>query len=174
MLQGAPEDAVRRACSSGDPFPGTAGFAGVVDATSCEELAGNPNTERRLVRDVLGRYPLFIDADSDEWALSPSDLERPRSFPAGHARPVGDDGDATGESERVWTLPDPDPYDDERTAVANLRTSIRHAAGAAVGGRDAGDADTGGRDEANVIVWFEGLPEDEQDRVEGARAEVVS
>jgi len=34
--------------------------------------------------------------------------------------------------------------------------------------------DAGGRDEANVIVWFEELPEDEQDRVEGARAEVVS
>jgi asparagine synthase (glutamine-hydrolysing) len=164
MLQGAPEDAVRRARSSGDPFPGTAGFAGVVDATSCEELAGNPDTERRLVRDVLGRYPLFIDADSDEWALSPSDLERPRSFPAGHARPVGDDGDATGESERVWTLPAPDPYDDERAAVADLRTAIRHAAGATVGGRDAGDADTGGRDEAtdvddneaNVAVAFSG------------------
>ena len=34
--------------------------------------------------------------------------------------------------------------------------------------------DVGGRDEANVIVWFEELPDDKQDRVEGAWAEVVS
>lgn len=34
--------------------------------------------------------------------------------------------------------------------------------------------DVGGRDEANVIVWFDALPADEHKRVDGARAEVVS
>lgn len=34
--------------------------------------------------------------------------------------------------------------------------------------------DVGGRDKANVIVWFEDLSESDRGRVEGARAEVVS
>lgn len=34
--------------------------------------------------------------------------------------------------------------------------------------------DVGGRDEANVVVWFDGLSDADRDRVQGARASVVS
>ena len=51
-LRGADAATVRDAVESGDPLPGTAGFAGEVDD--------------RLVRDALGREPLYLDAASDE------------------------------------------------------------------------------------------------------------
>ncbi|MFB6123849.1 MAG: asparagine synthase C-terminal domain-containing protein [Haloferacaceae archaeon] len=101
-------DTVRRALAAGDPLPGTAGFAGELDG--------------RLVRDVLGRRPLFSDADDPtEWSVDPTDLASPRRVPAGTVRTA--DGD-----ERVWTLPDPDPRDDEAalTAVRDaVTTSVR-------------------------------------------------
>ncbi|QZX99627.1 asparagine synthase C-terminal domain-containing protein [Halobaculum rubrum] len=79
---------VRAALAAGDPVPGTDGFAGILDGT--------------LVRDVLGRRPLFVDRDDpDRWSHSPTDLERPRSLPAGSVL------DADGE-RGVWSLPDPE------------------------------------------------------------------
>ncbi|WP_348610732.1 asparagine synthase C-terminal domain-containing protein [Halobaculum rarum] len=80
---------VRAAIAAGDPLPGTGGFAGILDGT--------------LVRDVLGRRPLFIDRDDpDNWSRTPTDLNRPRSLPAGYVL------DADGE-RCVWSLPDPEP-----------------------------------------------------------------
>jgi asparagine synthase (glutamine-hydrolysing) len=91
---GASPDLIRDAIDRGDPLPGTRGFAGCVDET--------------LVRDVLGRYPLYYDAN-DGWSFDPTELENPRPVPAGHV--VGN------ESNPVWSLPDPSPGTTDASAV---------------------------------------------------------
>ncbi|WP_323192358.1 asparagine synthase-related protein [Halostella sp. PRR32] len=136
ILQGASPETIRRAIDETDPFPGTRGFAGTVDGT--------------LVRDVLGRYPLFVDGD--EWAAAPSELDDPTTFPAGHSRPADD---AAVPARRVWSLPDPDPVDDERVAVRNLRDAIGSSL-AAVDGTNAAVAFSGGVDSAVVASEIDG------------------
>jgi len=102
-LDGAGPGAVRAAIESRDPLSGADGFAGEVDG--------------RLVRDVLGRYPLFSEAeDPTTWSFDNTDLDDPVSVPAGHVR---DDGDT-----KLWTLPDPDPCDDDGRAVAAVREAV--------------------------------------------------
>jgi asparagine synthase (glutamine-hydrolysing) len=87
-LTGTTTDVAERAIETGDPLPGTGGFAGAVDD--------------RLVRDVLGRYPLFFDPDDPTtWSHDPGDLARAQRLPAGS---VHEDGETT----QVWTLPEPD------------------------------------------------------------------
>jgi len=145
-LQGATPETVRRALDDADPFPGTRGFAGEVDGT--------------LVRDALGRYPLFVDGD--EWSLSPGDLTDPVPFPAGHARPA-DDPDA--DPDRIWTLPDPAPATDERAAVRSVRDALAaslddaNEAGGESAAGDADDPDAADRDDADdttTAVAFSG------------------
>jgi asparagine synthase (glutamine-hydrolysing) len=103
-VAGADPTLVRDALVRGDPLPGTGGFAGVLDG--------------RLVRDVLGRRPLFSEADEPAtWSHDPADLADPERVPAGHVRTAGGD-------ERVWSLPDPEPVADERDAVARLRAAL--------------------------------------------------
>jgi len=104
MIDGADPATVRAARESGDPFPGTRGFAGELDGA--------------LVRDVLGRRPCFSEtADATTWAFDPTDLDAPDPVPAGHARTPGGD-------ERIWTLPDPPAATDEDRAVADVRDAI--------------------------------------------------
>ena len=136
-LQGATPETVRRALADADPLPGTRGFAGAVDGT--------------LVRDVLGRYPLFVDGD--EWARSPAELSDPVSFPAGHARPADDPG---AEPERVWTLPTPALVTDERDAVRDLGDAL---AASLADANDAGDADRddAGRHETTAVAFSGGV-----------------
>ncbi len=145
MLQGGPPDAVRHALDD-DPLPGTAGFAGAlrVDRDAADET---------LVRDVLGRYPLFVDEESGEWAASPTDLVNPCSFPAGHVRRPGD-----AEPERVWTLPDPEPFEDERTAVTELRRAVRDSIDAAASAASGvASPEVRGADvDADIAVAFSG------------------
>jgi asparagine synthase (glutamine-hydrolysing) len=106
-LQSAAPDRVRRALADGDPLPGTAGFAGSVDG--------------RIVRDVLGRQPVFTEADDPStWSFDPAALSDPSPVPAGHAR--GPDGD-----ERIWSLPEPQSASDERAAVRAVRSAVREA-----------------------------------------------
>ena len=104
-MRGAPVDLVRAAIENGNPFPGTYGFAG--------ELP-----DGRVVRDVLGRQPLFFDPAAGVTAYSPDELATPGSFPAGHVWTPGD------EPERVFTLPDPGPAGDEEVALDALRGAI--------------------------------------------------
>ncbi len=105
MMQGATADLVRRAIEENDPLPGTRGFAGELDGT--------------LVRDVLGRYPLFSEADDPTmWSHDPRDLGAPTPVPAGFARTS--DGD-----NRLWELPDPPAFEDESEAIAAVRDAVR-------------------------------------------------
>lgn len=103
-VAGADPAAVRRALRTEAPLSGIDGFAGALDG--------------RLVRDVLGRYPLFSEADRPTiWSFDPTDLTAPDPVPAGHVR------DAHGD-ERAWALPAPDPFTDDGRAVSAVRESV--------------------------------------------------
>ena len=105
-IDGADPATVRAALGSEDPLPGTFGFAGVLDG--------------QLVRDVLGRRPLFVDGDA--WAFDPTALANPASVPPGTVRPF--DSDDPDADERRWGLPrvDPEPNDDR--ALATVREAV--------------------------------------------------
>jgi asparagine synthase (glutamine-hydrolysing) len=106
-VTGADPAVVRAALADGDPLPGTGGFAGELDG--------------KLVRDVLGRYPLFTEADDPTtWGHDPTDLAQPDRVPAGHVR------NASG-TERVWSLPTVEPETDHERAVDELRTRLDRA-----------------------------------------------
>lgn len=103
-MQGADPAVVRQALESGNALPGTTGFAGELDGV--------------LVRDVLGRFPLFSEADAPtKSSIDPTDLEDPNPVPAGHRR------DHTGD-ERVWSLPRPDPFPTLHQAVSSVRSAL--------------------------------------------------
>ncbi|WP_394742641.1 asparagine synthase-related protein [Natronococcus roseus] len=109
-LRGTDPDTVREALETGESLPGTFGFAGEVDG--------------RLVRDVLGRFPLFVergaDRAADAWAFEPDVLEDPALFPAGSVA-------APGEAPSgVWSLPEPTP-DEPETALEDLDRALRTA-----------------------------------------------
>jgi len=107
-MRGAPADIVRDALDSGDPLPGTTGFAGELDGALC--------------RDVLGREPLFVEGDASDgplptWSHDPTELAAPRLFPSGHVL-------GTGQLREAWTLPDPEPFADRETAVERVREAV--------------------------------------------------
>ena len=103
-MQGASPSTVRRAIDERDPFPGGYGFAGEIDGT--------------LVRDVLGRYPLFSEPDDPTaWSADPTELRDPLAVPAGCRRT------ATGD-ERLWTVPEPEPCEDDERVIEKLRSAV--------------------------------------------------
>ncbi len=140
-MRGASARRVRAAYRAGDPLPGGRGFAGDLPGVG-------------LVRDVLGRAPLFYDAGSEAWSRDPRDLSDPTALPAGTVR-------RDGSTTRVWSLPDPAPAEPDAALAA-----VRRALGAALS--DAGAdavALSGGVDSALVaraldrpcyVVGFEG------------------
>ncbi|WP_267164179.1 asparagine synthase C-terminal domain-containing protein [Halovenus salina] len=102
-LTGTTASVVERAIDSREALPGTAGFAGAI--------------EGRLVRDVLGRYPLFFDPKNPAaWSHDPETLVRAERLPAGA---VHEDG----ETRQVWTLSEP-PAVSEEEGVEGLRDAI--------------------------------------------------
>ncbi|OVE86278.1 asparagine synthase C-terminal domain-containing protein [Natronolimnobius baerhuensis] len=141
-LRGASEEIVRDALERVDPLPGTAGFAGELDG--------------QLVRDVLGREPLFLErAEPTEprWAFEPATLEEPIAVPAGTAL-EGTDATASADTptvDRHWTLPTPEPVSDQATALEDLDDAIQTAHSAATAAeRDIAVAFSGGVDSALV------------------------
>jgi asparagine synthase (glutamine-hydrolysing) len=120
-MRGADPALVRRALADREPLPGTTGFAGRLDD--------------RLVRDVLGREPLYVDRASGDWGPDLTGMVDPVAVPAGQAIPAPAHGgdSATGEASRVWTLPDPDPDPvGGRAAVETVHRALGSALGAAV------------------------------------------
>lgn len=109
MIDGTDSDIVRQALAEEDPFPGTGGFAGELDDA--------------LVRDVLGRYPVFYErgasdpTETDSWSFDPTDLTDPVAVPAGHRV------DASG-SDPVFSVPDLPPESSPEDAVAAVRQSV--------------------------------------------------
>lgn len=136
-LRGSDPETVRDAIETGESLPGTFGFAGEVDG--------------RLVRDALGRVPLFVDRGADEsteptWAFEPDALENPVHFPAGSV------SQSNGtEPERVWPLPEPTPESDPDAALEALDRAIRTATDQVrADDRDVAVAFSGGVDSALV------------------------
>jgi asparagine synthase (glutamine-hydrolysing) len=141
-LDGAGSETVRHAIETGDPLPGTAGFAGELDGL--------------LVRDVLGRRPLFVDGGS--WAFDPTTLSDPRSVPAGTVRrfDADDAPNVDGENnsditDLRWTLPTVDPERDDDRALAAVREAVLDRT------RDvAADSPGHGPTDGSVAVAFSG------------------
>ena len=134
VIDGASPEAVRNAIASGRGLSGADGFAGELDG--------------RLVRDVLGRYPLFSErGDPITWSFDPTDLAAPRRVPAGHVR------DESGDTE-LWTLPDPEPGDDPEAAVAAVREAVVGSVDAVAGAPAVGFS--GGLDSSMLAARLEG------------------
>jgi len=140
VIRGADPTTVRRALDESDPLPGTVGFAGHLDG--------------RLVRDVLGRQPLF--GAPGDWGFSPDDVAdaEPTPVPAGHVRERRD-----GElvDRRVWSLPDLPVEPDDATACDAVERAV-HDAVTAVDERDLAVAFSGGVDSALVAAGVPDAP----------------
>ncbi|WP_435094410.1 asparagine synthase C-terminal domain-containing protein [Halorubrum sp. N11] len=146
-LRGAPPDRVRDALSDADSLSGGRGFAGL--------LHDPPNREGPvLVRDVLGRQPLFVEkravdpasgvapTDPGAWSFDRTDLGEPEPAPAGTVT-------SRAGTERVWSLPAEEAVDPERGQGA-----VDRALDAALGDIDAGcDA---GADGDDLAIAFSG------------------
>ncbi|WP_394338836.1 asparagine synthase C-terminal domain-containing protein [Halorussus litoreus] len=170
-MRGVPVELVERAVAEGNPLPGaradlrpderTAGSLAPADAGASEPavrgFAGRL-PDGRLVRDVLGRQPIFVErgesATADaSWSFSPHDLAAPESLPAGHVLAVGDSaGDSN--SEQLLSLPDPDQFERDDEAVQRVRDSLR-ASLDAVGVDGLAVAFSGGVDSAVVASAFD-------------------
>ncbi len=144
-LRGASAGPVADAIRDRDPLPGTGGFAGVLAAESIAtgSLGVDPpvaaEAEGRnadadppvLVRDVLGREPLFVERDATDaprpaaWSFDPTDLRDPTAVPAGSVASATRSGSTQpADSARYWSLPTPDPNDPE-TAQAAVDDAVR-------------------------------------------------
>ena len=140
VIHGASSAVVAGALRDRDPLPGTRGFAGV--------LAEPPGRRGPvLVRDVLGRQPLFVDRGADRpvgsgaWGFDPTGLADPVSVPAGS---VVSNERSVAEAERVWSLPTTDPADPP-AAQAAVDDAVTGAL-----------ADLGADDEGRLAVAFSG------------------
>ena len=143
-LRGADAETVRRALDADDPLAGTAGFAGFV-SRGASHLA----LDDFLVRDVLGRQPIF--GTPDDWGFAPDGVAGdPTPVPAGHVR------EPDGTDRRVWSLPDPPVASDHAAAV----DAVRRAVDDALAGLDDGlaVAFSGGVDSALVAAGAPDAP----------------
>ncbi|SEH10901.1 asparagine synthase (glutamine-hydrolysing) [Natronorubrum sediminis] len=173
-FRGATRETVRAALSSDDALPGTTGFAGELDGI--------------VVRDVLGREPLYVESasartnsmptaepsaeTSTKWAFEPTALENPTLLPAGSTLAL-DDPDAT--PEQYFDLPEPTPESNHSRALTRLETAIETAADAVdTDDRDIAVAFSGGVDSALVAavldapLYVVGFPDSHD--VEAARS----
>jgi len=103
-LRGSPPDAVRTAIETRDPLPGGQGFGGVVDDL--------------LVRDVLGRQPVFVETASAVAAGSTesSHADASSTEPSGTEQQDGPNADPTHDRRR-WAF-DPHELTDPRLLPA--------------------------------------------------------
>ena len=148
-VHGGPVDGVTRAASSRNALPGRRrsprrGFAAALHGPDGPVL----------LRDVLGRYPLFAERDGPGWAFDRTELRSPVAVPAGHARGTTD-GDVV--EERVWSLPDLSPEREEGAAVAGVADAVDAALGTAAAEPDeTAVAFSGGVDSALVAAGLGG------------------
>ena len=139
-LRGADPDIVRAALDDADPLPGASDRAPV-------DMGGfGGRLDDRLIRDVLGRQPVYSESDADDptadgaWAFTPDRLDEPVVVPPGGVRTA--DGD-----ESVLTLPEP-PAADSDAAMAAVTNALTDALGV--------DTDTETTATDDVAVAFSG------------------
>ncbi|TQQ83668.1 asparagine synthetase B [Halonotius terrestris] len=110
-LRGADAAVVRNALAARDPLPGASGLG----PAAMGGFGGRIGD--RLVRDVLGRQPVYSEADAADptadgaWAFAPSTLDNPVVVPPGGVRTADDD-------EQVLTLPKPPAADRDEAMTA--------------------------------------------------------
>ncbi|MFC7043530.1 asparagine synthase C-terminal domain-containing protein [Halonotius sp. GCM10025705] len=153
-LRGADPDVVRAALDAGDPLPG----ASNVGPAAMDGFGGR--LDNCLVRDVLGRQPVYSEADAADptaagaWAFTPGDLEDPVVVPPGGVRT------AAGDETRL-TLPEP-PAADSDAAMAAVTDALLGALGVDDTEKTATDdvavAFSGGVDSALVASGFPDAP----------------
>ena len=149
-LIGASPAHVRSALASGEALPGGCGFGGL--------LTDPPGRDGPvLVRDVLGRQPVFVDraarnpTASGAWSTDRTTLADPMSVPAGSIV----DPATGGEPEPVWTLPDPAPSA-AATAQAAVTDAIESALERLDRPRSDGPAADGAAADGDLAVAFSG------------------
>jgi asparagine synthase (glutamine-hydrolysing) len=103
-MRGASREVVARALADGEPLPGTQGFAGAL-------------ADGRVVRDALGRQPVFVDGEGDHRFEPAAGFE---ALPAGHVQ-------AGSDRRQAWSLPDPEPVNDRDAAVDAVRWAVEAA-----------------------------------------------
>jgi len=151
-LYGASAETVRNTLVAGDPLPGASGrgpadmggFGGVVDD--------------QLVRDVLGRQPVYSERDAvdptagDAWSFSPRELDDPVVVPPGGVRTTD------GDSQQL-TLPEP-AVEDPASAQKRVSEVLTGALGLEVEtvSTDTAVAFSGGLDSALVAAGFPDAP----------------
>jgi len=118
MIRGAPAALVDRAIADADPLIG----AGDLTDSTIRGYAG-ALPDGRLVRDALGRRPVFVGRDGD-WAFDHDELADAEPLPAGHVR------SPDGSVERVFSLPDPEPVVDRREGVSAVGDALDASRGA--------------------------------------------
>jgi len=163
-LRGTSPDRVRDALRDGDPLPGGRGFAG--------RLRDAPGRDGAvLVRDVLGRQPLFVEreaadptngrvpTDPSAWGFDRAPLADPMPVSAGSV--------VSGAGvEQVWMLPDGAPTDPDPAQAAvdaalggaldELEAAPDGLAVAFSGGVDSGLVAAGAPDAPCYVAGFEG------------------
>ena len=154
VLDGPEPGFVHDAIDRSDPLPGSDGFAGRIEHAKQGPV---------LVRDVLGRRPLFSERNAIDptaettYAFSPTELDDPISVPAGVLRSI--DGDI-----QHWTLPKL-PALAESVAIKRVTDAVTESitrvdptslAVAFSGGVDSALVATGVPDAPCYVVGFEG------------------
>ena len=120
-LRGADAAVIRATLNAGDPLPGVHGRGSAAIGGFGGRL------DDRLVRDVLGRQPVYSEADADNptaddaWSFSPGNLDEPVAVPPGSVRTA--DGDET-----ILTLPEP-PAADSDAAISAVTDALSSALG---------------------------------------------
>jgi asparagine synthase (glutamine-hydrolysing) len=129
-IRGTTPETVRTALADENPLPGTAGFAGAL-GTHVETDDGRAVGGRggRVVRDVLGREPVFVEGTRttarDRWHFDPRRLDDPQLVDAGCVVDLDDRGETDGDgTRRVWSLPALDPEPDHDAAVESVRRAV--------------------------------------------------
>ena len=149
LVHGGSVESVVRAASRRDPLPGRRGPPRRGFAAA---LAGPEGPV--LLRDVLGRHPLFAERDGTGWAFDRTELAEPVPVPAGGARGTVD-GDV--REERVWSLPDRPPERDREAAVGAVADAVEAALSTAAAEPDGtAVAFSGGVDSALVAAGLGG------------------
>ncbi|WP_135852437.1 asparagine synthase C-terminal domain-containing protein [Halorussus salinus] len=161
-MRGASAERVAQAVTDREALFDSQGFAGRLP-------------DGLLVRDVLGRQPIFVERSDDaeaNWSFAPGDLDDPEPIPAGHV--FDPERRAT---ERAFSLPDPEYAADEREAVRTLGSALRESLAsvgtASTAPDDLAVAFSGGVDSAVVAsavdapLYVVGFPESHD--VEAAR-----